>query len=49
MEKNEAQSSGFAVIKKASSREITFFREKKILPANLCRYDLQNGVRNVFF
>ena len=42
MEKNKAQISGFAVAKKAPS---PIFFDKKILPACLCRYDLQNGVR----
>ena len=30
-----------------SLKKIVF--EKKFLPAYLCRYDLQNGVRNSFF
>ena len=33
--------------KKLQVLEINFFRKKKkILPAYLCRYDLQNGERN---
>ena len=42
MGKNETQISGFAVMKKAPSPL------KKILPAYLCRYDLQNCVRKSF-
>ena len=44
MEKNETQISGFAVAKKAPSPWKVFFKKKKILPAYLCRYDLQNSV-----
>ena len=45
MEKNKAQISGFAVTKKAPS---PLKKKKKILPAYLRRYDLQNGVRKFF-
>ena len=48
MEKNAAQISGFAVAKKAPSHWNKFFFEKKILPAYLCRCDLQNSMR-IFF
>ena len=47
MEKNEAQISGSAVVKKAPSPSKKFFR-KKILPAYLWRYELQNDVRKFF-
>ena len=43
MEKNDAQISGFAVVKKAPSPWKKFF-EKKNLPAYLYISDLQNGV-----
>ena len=49
MEKNKAQISGFAVVKKAPSPcKKTFSKKEKILPAYLCRYDLENGVWNFF-
>ena len=47
VEKNEVQISCFAVAKKAPSLEKYIFR-KKILPAYLCRYDLQNGAQKFF-
>ena len=47
MEKNETQISGFAVVKKAPS-PWKIFISKKNLPAYLCRYNLQNGVRKFF-
>ena len=34
--------------KKSSKSLKKNFIEKKFLPANLCRYDLQNGVQNFF-
>ena len=48
MEENEAQISDFVVAKKAQSLSKNIFLNKKILPAYLCGYDLQNGVRNFF-
>ena len=47
MEKNPVQINVFAVAKKAPSPWKKLF-SKKILPAYLCRYDRQNGVRNFF-
>ena len=44
MEKNEAQISGFAVVKKSSKSLKKIFLEKKNCPPYLRRYDLQNGV-----
>ena len=44
MEKNEAQISGFAVVKKAPENSF-FFKKIKIFPAYLYRYDLQNSER----
>ena len=46
VEKNEAQTSGF-VAAKLQVFQKNFF-EKKILPAYLCGYDLQNRVRKFF-
>ena len=50
MEKNEVQTSGFVVAKKLPSlkKKIFWKKKKKILPAYLCGYDLQNRVRNFF-
>ena len=48
MEKNEAEISGFAVTKNAPSPGKIFLKKKKIVPAYLCRYDLQNGAE-IFF
>ena len=47
MVKNDTQISGFTFVKKASSPWKTFFF-KKMLPAYLCRQDLQNYVGNFF-
>ena len=49
VQKNENQISGFAVAKKAPSLWKKIFFEEKILPAYLCGYDLQNGVRKIFW
>ena len=48
MEKNDAQNSGFAVVKKARSPWKKSLFDKNILPAYLYRWDLQNGVRKFF-
>ena len=45
VEKNEAQTSGFVVAKKVFEKN---FFGKKMPPADLCRYDLQNSVRQLF-
>ena len=45
VEKNEAQTSGFVVAKKVFEK---FFFGKKIPLADLCRYDLQNRVQQLF-
>ena len=49
VQKNENQISGFVVAKKAPSLWKKIFFEEKILPAYLCEYDLQNGVRKIFW
>ena len=45
VEKNEAQTSGFVVAKKVFEKN---FFGKKMPPADLCRCDLQNSVRQLF-
>ena len=45
--KNEAQISGFAVVRKAPSPWKKNF-SKKLLPAYLYRYDFQNGMWKFF-
>ena len=46
MGKNEAQISGFTVVKKASSSsKNSFSKKKKFIPPYFCRYDLPNGVQ----
>ena len=49
VETHEAQISDIAVAKKPSSPWKIIFLKEKILPAYLCRYDLQNSVRSFFF
>ena len=46
--KNEDQINTFKVTKKASSPLKKMFSKKKFIPAYLCQYDLQNGVRKFF-
>ena len=47
--KNEDQINAFKVTKKASSPlKKMFSKKKKFIPAYLCQYDLQKGVRKFF-
>ena len=47
--KISAQIIGFKVLKNAPSSSKKIFSKKKLLPACLCRYDLQNAVRKFSF